>query len=276
MDSSITKCIVVHLTGDPRYLHRLKIAADLARRFDAHLDVVYALGPAHNPAPAIGRAISMEYLKEAADAASAAAAKAEQEVKAFCDANVKSWTWHMEGGDVEEIVARYAHLSDLVVVDQSPQGLLEDLLESDMTEHLLMSAGCPLLLVPTAWTDAPIGKHVLIAWKNSREAISAVRGSLSFLTTADTVLIVAEPDDKRRGSSPGEDLKNYLSYHGVSATMIDPSDGHKRDILKIAQEHDRDLIVMGSSGHSRFSRWIFGDFTEHVLRHTKVPVLMRH
>ncbi|MCP5365290.1 MAG: universal stress protein [Hyphomicrobiales bacterium] len=276
MDTSITKCIVVHLTGDPRYMHRLKIAADLARRFDAHLDIVYALGPAHNPAPAIGRAMSMEYLKEAAEAATAAAARAEQEVKRFCDANVKSWTWYLEGGDVEEIVDRYAHLADLVVVDQHPQGLLEDLLESDMTEHLLMSAGCSLLLVPTTWTDAPIGKDILIAWKNSREAISAVRSSLTFLRSAESVQIVAEAGDKKRGSSSGEDLQIYLSYHGVAATVLDSSNGQRRDILKIAQEHNRDLIVMGSSGHSRFSRWIFGDLTEHVLRHTKVPVLMRH
>jgi len=276
MDTSTTKCIVVHLTGDPRYLHRLKIAAELARRFNAHLDVVYALGPAHNPAPAIGRAMSMEYLKEAADAAMESAAKAEQEVKAFCDSNVKSWSWHLEGGDVDEIVSRFAHLADLVVVDQSPKGLLEDLLETDLTEHLLISAGCPLLVVPTAWKDAQIGKHVLIAWKNSREAISAVRGSMAFLTSAETVLIFAKPNGKRQAGSPGEDLEAYLKHHGVAATTIGKNYGHKHDILKVAQEHQRDLIVMGSSGHPRLSQWFFGDYTEHVLRHTKVPVLMRH
>lgn len=55
---------------------------------------------------------------------------------------------------------------------------------------------------------------------------------------------------------------------------IDSSDSHKRDVLKIAQKHDPDLIVMGSSGHSRLSQLFFGDFTEDVLRHTKVPVWM--
>ena len=38
----LTKCIVVHLADDPRHLPRLQLAVDLAKRFDAHLNVVYA------------------------------------------------------------------------------------------------------------------------------------------------------------------------------------------------------------------------------------------
>ena len=36
------KCIVVHISDDPRHLPRLRLAMDLTERFDGHLNVVYA------------------------------------------------------------------------------------------------------------------------------------------------------------------------------------------------------------------------------------------
>jgi nucleotide-binding universal stress UspA family protein len=33
---------------------------------------------------------------------------------------------------------------------------------------------------------------------------------------------------------------------------------------------------MGAYGHSRLREWVFGGFTEHVLRRAAVPVLMMH
>jgi nucleotide-binding universal stress UspA family protein len=33
---------------------------------------------------------------------------------------------------------------------------------------------------------------------------------------------------------------------------------------------------MGAYGHSRLREWIFGGFTQHMLRGAKVPVLMMH
>jgi len=34
--------------------------------------------------------------------------------------------------------------------------------------------------------------------------------------------------------------------------------------------------VMGAYGRARFSEWIFGGATRHVLEHARLPLFMRH
>ena len=46
-------------------------------------------------------------------------------------------------------------------------------------------------------------------------------------------------------------------------------------LLALAAEESA-LVVMGAYGHSRLREWIFGGFTEDVLRGAAVPVLMMH
>ena len=53
------------------------------------------------------------------------------------------------------------------------------------------------------------------------------------------------------------------------------------DIVKAAKQvpaavEEKALVVMGAYGHSRLREWVFGGFTEHVLRRAAVPVLMMH
>lgn len=45
-------------------------------------------------------------------------------------------------------------------------------------------------------------------------------------------------------------------------------------ILRLAEEGEHDLIVMGSHGHSRVHRALIGSVSEKVLRVSKVPVLL--
>lgn len=50
--------------------------------------------------------------------------------------------------------------------------------------------------------------------------------------------------------------------------------GDVRDeLLRIAEEKDVDLIIMGTHGRRRFERWLLGSVAEGVLRHSHVPVL---
>lgn len=45
------------------------------------------------------------------------------------------------------------------------------------------------------------------------------------------------------------------------------------EIVRFAEEHDVDLIVMGTHGHSGVLRALLGSVAEHVVRHATVPVL---
>jgi nucleotide-binding universal stress UspA family protein len=269
------KCIVVHVADDRGYKVRLNLGVELAVAFDAHLNVIYVTPQPHNPAAAIGRAVSMEYLAEAEEFAQQKAGEIKDAVRRACEKRVASWEWHFEQGDVDHIVARFAHLSDLLIVGQEPHSLLEDVVVSDITDYLLMSAGCPLLIVPVTWQGDSVGDRVLIAWKNTRQAIDAIRGSLSFLRKADEVLILAAEEEDAI-VPPGEDIARYLSYHDVPARVIGSSIEGGRDILDTAKKNGCDLIVMGAYAHSRLSKWFFGGATDYILRNASLPVLMRH
>ena len=75
-----------------------------------------------------------------------------------------------------------------------------------------------------------------------------------------------------------ERLMAALRWRGVPVTVRHlQADGHHAadKLLAAAREHAA-LLVMGGYGHSRLREWIFGGFTQHVLRGCEVPVLMAH
>jgi nucleotide-binding universal stress UspA family protein len=47
-------------------------------------------------------------------------------------------------------------------------------------------------------------------------------------------------------------------------------------LLRAAIEFRADLLVMGAYGRTRFSEWLLGGATQHVLCHAELPVLMQH
>lgn len=46
------------------------------------------------------------------------------------------------------------------------------------------------------------------------------------------------------------------------------------EIIRFAEEHEVDLIVMSTRGHSGLSRWLLGSVADRVVRGATVPVLL--
>jgi nucleotide-binding universal stress UspA family protein len=245
----------------------------LAKRFDAHLNVVYATPKPDYPAGMIGRAASLAFLDDVRAEEKQRVDAIKAEVEQAC-AGLRSWEWHEEHGGVNELMAHWAHLADLVVVEQEPQEQVEDTVIFHMSDHLVVSAGCEMLLVPWKWEGEVAGKRILVGWKNTPEAIKAIRGALSFLREADEVLVLASARDEHV-DVPGTDLAKYLGHHGIEATVLKPNKNAGRGILKAAERNNCDLIVMGAFSHSRLRELFAGGATDYVMRHTTVPVLMR-
>lgn len=267
------KSILAHMSDNGQHVVRLRVAVQMAKRFGAHLNVVFAKPDADYPAGSIGRAMSMHYLEEARREANERLDAIKAEVDRTCG-GLPSWERHEHFGDVVKIMSRFAHLADLVVVEQPAPDDPDESFMEDLSDHLVVSAGCPMLLLPAGWPEGKIGTRVLVAWKNSREASLAVRGSLDFLRDAEQVLVLAAEDAEPAGH--GSDLVAYLGHHGVDATVIGTSGGDGAEFLKIARNHRCDLLVMGAYAHSRFREMLLGGSTAYILRHTTLPVLMRH
>lgn len=141
---------------------------------------------------------------------------------------------------------------------------------------MLLQSGRPALILPHAGEFAAVGRTVLVAWKESREAARAVSSALPWLRRARQVHVISY------GEAAAESLQKlagYLKIHGVTA------DAHKGGpeeddignlLLSRAADVGADLLVMGCYGHSRAREWVMGGATRTLLQTMTIPVWMSH
>ena len=79
-----------------------------------------------------------------------------------------------------------------------------------------------------------------------------------------------------RGKQKLERLTRDLNNLGVAATSQLRMGSPFLGIRNFVQTEEIDLVVMGTSGHSRLEEMIIGSNTEKVVRHAKCPVLTVH
>ena len=272
------KTILVHLADDKGHMTRLRLACDLASRFDAHLVALYITSPISMPGEIAGRGASLAYIAEASDVAREKAVAVKKEVIAHCEHENLSWEWQIEEGEHLETLGAYGHYADLAIVTHSRAELVENRVMFHVPEHLPLVVGCPVIILPERQDFAAPGKNVMIAWKASREVLHTVHGALPILKRAErvTVLSVSPPEDD---GATAEKAAAFLARHGVKVEAYTDINGRHRVgevILAHAREMAVDLIVMGGYGHSRLREVILGGVTRYVLENMQVPVLMGH
>lgn len=183
-------------------------------------------------------------------------------------------------GALSSVVGDGALLQDLVVLPR-PYGEGCALEHVMCVEAALFRTRVPLLIVPDQ-IDGPVApQNIVIAWNESPEALSAVRGALPYLKAAEKVniAIIDPPAHGATRSDPGGALAEVLARHGVNCdvsvlarTMPRISDVLRRHL----EDRDADMLVMGAYGHTRLREAILGGATRHMLELCELPVLMAH
>lgn len=275
------KDIVVFVDPAPESDRRLLIAADLARRYAAHLVGVYVVpeNAGHRPSDGFVRgkvataSVIQRYQAARARAAILAGQRFAEVVERQGIQAEFRLIWNREADPGVNVNSLYADL--LIIGSKKPHGLPQNWLP----KHLL-ATGVPVLVVPDSWTSNTIGTRIIIAWNASKEARRAVADALPLLSAAQSVVVlVVNPGDgaQRHGEEPGANIALHISRHGgrVDVHCVD-SDGLPvaEVILSSASEHNADLIVMGAYSHSRTLEMLFGSVTRAVLTKTSVPVLV--
>jgi nucleotide-binding universal stress UspA family protein len=275
------KTILVHCDAGRRTAVRLKLACDLAGRFDAHMVGLHVRelfqAPAFTDAgPAMDSLYRSYETAVTAEEAMAAAAFRD----AVAGTGISS-EWSVTDGFVADILPAQARSADLVIVGQAEPDSPPTATPKDLAEEVAMAGECPVLIVPYIGAAKPPGKTVMLCWNNSREAKRAATGALPLLKAADKTIILlvdrkaARPD----GGAPGADVARWLARHGVKVTVqhdtaADSDVGGV--ILSRAADHDVDLIVMGIYGHSRMRELVLGGASRTLLASMTVPVLVAH
>lgn len=272
------KDLLVHLDDSKASKNRVAVAIQVAQTYDAHITGLYVLPHFEIPVYAEVQ-IPDEIIAAQRAEARARAAETEKGFKKMTDKAGVSAEWRFVEDRLAPTLELHSRYVDLVIVGQG--GDTDPLSMSDaVAEHVVLESGCPTLVVPYIGAPGSIGKHVLVAWNGSREALRAVHDAIPFLERAQTVTVLAiNPKTAAEDRIPSADICRHLARHGINAEAahIEAHDIEVGDmLLSRVADREADLIVMGAYGHSRFREFVLGGATRHLLAHMTVPVLMAH
>ena len=79
---------------------------------------------------------------------------------------------------------------------------------------------------------------------------------------------------EKTGHRATSSVVEKAKFAGLEAESVILKGSPAEKILDFADEHDIDLIVVGSLGKSGIERFALGSVSEKVVRHAKVPVLV--
>jgi nucleotide-binding universal stress UspA family protein len=273
------KTVLVHLelNGDNEGV--LKIAGDLAERFDARVIGIAACQPLQiltdegfYPSE-VGIQDRAEVEKELAAAAA--------EFRTALQGRAKKIEWRstITYGSLADYIADQARAADLIITGRDIGADLFDGSRRVSLGDLVMSAGRPILIVPQGITALPM-HNVMVAWKETREARRAVAEALPLLQAAGhvTVLEVTSENDRANAQVQVEDVAAWLQHHqiGASTEVVITSSVEAGCLNTTLRDRKCDLLVAGAYGHNRLSEWVFGGVTMDILLDPDICVLVSH
>ncbi len=273
------KTILVQIGSDKRCTLRVEVAFRLARQHDAHLVALHAIAPFEPPGYVLAE-MGPAILEAQKHAIATELVRTEAEfTKQAEKAGMRNIEWRTAIDNPVDAMTLHARYADLVVIGQT-DSTEETNLGADFPERLVLAAGRPVLILPSAGNFPGIGKRILVAWNAGLEATRALTDAIPLLQRADTVHVMAvNPRQGEHGNVPGADIGLYLARHGVRVE-VKTDQGAEIDVgnelLSRAADLDADLIVMGCYGHSRLKEWVLGGATRTILESMTVPVLMSH
>lgn len=271
--------VVCNLEADK---HALDAAVSLARREDAHLDVI-CLGldrtqPGFYYAGTNAMAMQDNLQQAQNDSDGIEAAVSQRLAVEDIPWVTNPMTAQMAG--LTPQLAHFLRFSDIVVLPR-PYGQGRGHEHEEILEAALFSGHVPVLVIPDGADLPETIERVVVAWNESSEALGTIRSSIPLLQKADLVdiTIIDPPQHGPDRSDPGGSLCQMLVRQSVRAevSVLAKTMPRVADVLnRHVRDKDADLIVMGAYGHSRFRESIMGGATRNMLEGADVPVLMSH
>lgn len=205
------------------------------------------------------------------------------------------------GGAVQAILDEAKSLpADFIVLGTHGRGGLDRLVIGSVAEKVLRKAACPVLTVPPP-VSAPAAdalglfKRILCPIDYSESSLKALSYGVSLAQEADAQLLLLHvmegTPDSAYWQQPNPFIVEYLRVSEKEALArlraVVPEEASTwcqpegllgtgkpyREILRVAQERDVHLIVMGVHGRNPLDLMFLGSTTNHVVRAATCPVL---
>jgi nucleotide-binding universal stress UspA family protein len=265
--------ILVGLDAEPTASARVKLAANLAARFDARLIAAGARTPVIRT---LGETISYSRVIAEYDARQAKEDfDAVNEVFRCAVGDNRRAEIRSGMGLPAPFIVSQAGAGDLIVLGRQGRGDSRDWRFGVDPADVIMQAGRPVLVTPPG-TDHLSAQRIVLASTSSREARRAIFDAMPLLERAKEIVIVAIG----AAHSDKVDVKDYLAAHGIEAEITPDRPRCEEtiadEIIALAVQVNADLIVSGAYGHSRTREWILGGVTHDLLDHAPMCCLMSH
>jgi nucleotide-binding universal stress UspA family protein len=260
--------IMVNLEMTREANARIRLATNLAERFASTL--IGAAASILPPYPTEnGYFVTAEFYKQEQRDILAALKETEAWFRSLVNASGLNVEWRSAIDFPEAYIAAEARSADLLVVVQAQDPI--DICRSLDPGTAILKAGRPILVVPPD-IDTLKAEHILIGWKDSREARRAIQDSLPLLHEAKSVAILEVCDERLVAAEQQhvDDVAQYLTRHrinvGTATATADVGEPVADLLVKFAKAEGADLIVTGGYGHSRLGEWFFGGVTRDLLK----------
>jgi nucleotide-binding universal stress UspA family protein len=266
------RSILVNVDIDAFPTSIVKLAIDLARKFDARLIGVSAADVSPPVVSPDGTVFDGELLLAEREAIERRLGELQLEFHRLVGGSAEI-KWRGAVGNPTRFVAEQARAADLVVTSAHRHNGLR----SADTASVTLGAGRPVLVAADN-AEHLLAKTVLVAWKDTREARRAVADALPLLVTANEVVVAtidAAADTAVQSSL--DDVLTFLKHHKIAArgeVITGPQDAEL--LLDFARSTRADLIVSGAYGHSRLREWAFGGVTRTLLDRSDIHRLMSY
>jgi nucleotide-binding universal stress UspA family protein len=264
----------------------------LARKFRAKLTLLHVIEPA--------TALTYAFPTESEKAEKARFERAERMLAAMVgpeDQDDLDLQIAVEIGDIEAEIVRAVHVSqaDIVVMGTHGRRLLGRWLIGSVTQALLRKVDVPVLTV--CHVSRPLTlKRILFATDFCQSSTEDFDFALDLATGVNSGLIIAHviqkrppvtfetPDvaalfdaERRRvlqeTRARFEKIKSAAIDRHVAVETVVAEGIPAEAILRVADEHEADVIVLGIRKKGRLERALLGTTAERVVREAHVPVL---
>jgi nucleotide-binding universal stress UspA family protein len=220
-----------------------------------------------------GRVLGLHVVQSRAELGSDRVRAVQTEFARLCEAHGVKGSLAVEVGRVAREICERAYWADLVVVGLAyPPAPSPVVRLSSGFRTLIRRCPTPLLAVPGPFS--PLSRP-LLAYDGSPKAKEALYIAAYLAARGGLPLVVVTVVEAGYVTADRlEEARAYLEGRGVLPSLVRDQGPVAETVLRVAKEHESDLILMGGYGHSPVMEVVLGSVVDEVLCASRQPVLI--